>query len=415
MRLNKTLLSSLAVSVFLSACNKPSSEVNSILPSSEESSIQSAEAKDVVQISLKNKNDLITLSSKSFDLFGFEGKGKTVRARISKEQQEFLKANKFTFKNQIEANMTSRGLMPGYSTYAEVKAKLQELASKNPNIAKLSDIGDTWEKQSGKSPNNDIWCLTITSNKSKGAKPASLFIGGMHSRELAPPEIMLKLAQTLVNDYGKDPKVTQLVDTRDINIVPMVNVDGRIQVENGNNWQRKNTHGKGIDLNRNFDSHWNYQGLNVPSNWIGGDASPSSETYSGPSAASEPEVQAIQNYYNVKKLSMVLDMHAYGEMFFWPVGYSEKDIPEANFFRTIYNDTFKKIGYDGGTSMSLLYPTTGTTDDYAYVKHKIMGLGMEVGQSFRPSYPEVETMWTKLKPNLLYLIDKSGSSMTAKK
>lgn len=309
--------------------------------------------------------------------------------------------------------MSAKGVLPGYMTYAEMTAKLKALAEANPKIATLSDIGDSWEKTQGKSPNNDIWCMTITNkDKNKSAKPASLFIGGMHSRELAPPEIMFKLAETLITNYGKDASITELVDTRDINIVPMVNVDGRIQVEKGNNWQRKNTHGSGVDLNRNFDSHWNYQGLNVPSSWLGQSTSPSSETYSGTGPASEPEVQAIQNYYKVKKLNMVLDMHSYGEMFFWPVGYAEKPIPEVNIFKDIYDNSFKKIGYSGGTSLSLLYATTGTTDDYAYVKHKALGLGMEIGESFRPTYQEVETMWSKLKPNLLYLVKKSNTVLT---
>jgi carboxypeptidase T len=180
-------------------------------------------------------------------------------------------------------------------SYAQMKTKLQALVAQNPEIATLNDIGDSWEKTQGKAPNNDIWSINITSKKNPGAKPASLFIGGMHARELAPPEIMVKLAETLVSQYGKDPAITELVDTRDINIVPIVNVDGRIQVEKGNNWQRKNTHGQGVDLNRNFDSHWNYQGLDVPSSWVGDSSNPGSETYSGSSAASEPETQAVQN------------------------------------------------------------------------------------------------------------------------
>lgn len=91
---------------------------------------------------------------------------------------------------------------------------------------------------------------------------------------------------------------------------------------------------------------------------------------------------------------------------------AEKPIPEVNIFKDIYDNSFKKIGYSGGTSLSLLYATTGTTDDYAYVKHKALGLGMEIGESFRPTYQEVETMWSKLKPNLLYLVKKSNTVLT---
>lgn len=406
----KKVISSILGLLVLSACNTQLEE-NLVSGNVDEFTAQSSSFK-VVQIKLKNNKDLIDLSVKGLDLFGFDSKTKTVKAKISSKEEEELKTSKYNFSPVIEVNMASRGLLPGYMTYSEMKNKLKQLADSNPDIATLNDIGDSWEKTQGKSPNNDIWCLTITNKKVKNQKPASLFIGGMHSRELAPPEIMYKLAEHLVKNYGKDPQVTELVDTRDINIVPMVNVDGRIKVEQGNNWQRKNTNGPGVDLNRNFDSYWNYQGLNVPSSWIGSSTNPNSETYSGKAPASEPEVQAIQNYYKVKKLNMVLDMHSYGEMFFWPVGYSDKPIPEVNIFKNIYDNSFKKIGYQGGTSMSLLYPTTGTTDDYAYVKHKALGLGMEVGTSFRPSYQEVESMWNELRPNLLYLIKASNTTLS---
>lgn len=405
----RKLLSSILGILLLSSCNNQLNE--DILSNQENLSLQSKNNFKVVQIKIKNNKDLINLASKGFDLFGFDSKSKTIKARVSAEEEQILKNSRYNYSPVAEVNMSSRGLLPGYMTYSEMKAKLKALADSNPDIATLNDIGDTWEKTQGKSPNNDIWCLTITNKKSKSQKAASLFIGGMHARELAPPEIMYKLAEYLVKNYGKDSQVTELVDTRDINIIPMVNVDGRIKVEQGNNWQRKNTHGTGVDLNRNFDSHWNYQGLDVPSSWIGSSTDPNSETYSGTAPASEPEVQAIQNYYKVKKLNMVLDMHSYGEMFFWPVGYSEKPIPEVNIFKNIYENSFKKIGYQGGTSMSLLYPTTGTTDDYAYVKHKALGLGMEIGQSFRPSYQEVEQMWNELKPNLLYLIKVSNTTL----
>ncbi|GIW22643.1 MAG: hypothetical protein KatS3mg068_1650 [Candidatus Sericytochromatia bacterium] len=408
----KKIISSILGFLVLSACNTQINENLSL--DNEDLSIQSNNSFKVVQIKLKNSKDLVNLATKGLDLFGFDSKSKTIKAKISTKEEQDLKASKYDFSPVAEVNMSSRGLLPGYMTYNEMKNKLKQLADFNPDIATLNDIGDTWEKTQGKSPNNDIWCLTITNKKVKNQKPASLFIGGMHARELAPPEIMYKLAEYLVKNYGKDSQVTELVDTRDINIVPMVNVDGRIKVEQGNNWQRKNTHGTGVDLNRNFDSYWNYQGLDVPSSWIGSSTNPNSETYSGTAPASEPEVQAIQNYYKVKKLNLVLDMHSYGEMFFWPVGYSDKPIPEVNIFKNIYENSFKKIGYQGGTSMTLLYPTTGTTDDYAYVKHKALGLGMEIGQSFRPSYQEVESMWNELRPNLLYLIKVSNTTLTRK-
>ena len=413
--MKKHILIALSTLITVSACADNLSVNNTFLENPDNQvNVSSIEKAQVLEIKLKNQNDLVNLSVKGLDLFGYNAKQNTVRARVTKTDEEFITGNKLSFKRIMEVNMISKGLLPGYLTYNTMKAKLNELAGKYPEIASLNDVGDTWEKTTGKSPDNDIWNFNITAKKNKDTKTAVLFIGGMHARELAPVEIMVKLIEHLLSQYGKDPVITNLIDTRDINIIPMVNVDGRKAVENGNNWQRKNTHGTGVDLNRNFDSYWNYEGLNVPSSWLNDLKNPNGEAYSGTSAASEPETQALQNFMKTKKFNMVLDMHAYGEMFMWPVGYTKQPVAQDALFKNMYNNTFKKIGYQGGSPAVLLYPTTGTTIDYSYVKHKALGLGMEVGTSFRPSYAEVEDMWSKFKPNLLYLLNASNTPLNGR-
>lgn len=411
--MKKQVLVALAGILSLTACNNEISNAPNVQENAQTFASSKVKAQ-VVEVKLKNQNDLITLNTKALDLFGYDAKKKIVKARVTSSQEAFLNENKFSFQKIMEKNMVTNGLLPGYLTYDSMKQKLQTLAKQYPDIASLDDVGDTWEKSTGKSPNNDIWNFNISGKKTKNAKTAVLFLGGMHARELAPVEIMVKLIDHLLLQYGKDPAITNLVDTTDINIIPMVNVDGRKVVENGDNWHRKNTHGPGVDLNRNFDSYWNYEGLNVPSSWVNDLKDPNGQSYSGTSAASEPETQAIQNFLKTKKFNMVLDMHAYGEMFMWPVGYTKDPVPQNDLFKNMYNNSFKKIGYQGGSPATLLYPTTGTTIDYPYVKHKIIGLGMEVGTSFRPSFNELEQMWTELKPNLVYLLTQSHTSLNRK-
>ena len=147
----------------------------------------------------------------------------------------------------------------------------------------------------------------------------------------------------------------------------------------------------------------------MPASWKSGLTNPNTETYGGSRAASEPETQAVQSMYTRKKITASVDIHAYGDMFFWPLGYSEKPIPEVNLYKNMYNATFAKIGYSGGTSLSLLYPTTGTTDDYGYVKHRTFSMGMEIGSSFRPSYSETEQIWSQHRPLWLTVLDSIGS------
>lgn len=362
--------------------------------------------KQVVEVRWQNRNQIVNLATSGIDVFGFKAGQRTAKARVTPQEIETMRSQGLQVLQSREPGMDVRGGLPGgYMTYAQMSQKLKAYAAQYPQLTTLEDVGDSWLKTQGKAPQNDIWAISITNKQAPGPKPTLMLTAGVHARELAPVEIVMKLVDELLSKYGKDPQITKLVDTRELVVLPMVNVDGRIMVEEGNSWQRKNANGRGVDINRNFDAYWNYEGLNVPASWKNGLLSPSSETYSGPRAASEPETQAVQNMYTRKKITASVDIHAYGDMFFWPIGSSEKPIPEVNLYKNLYNATFSKIGYAGGTSLSLLYPTTGTTDDYGYVKHRAFSMGMEVGSSFRPSYSEVEQMWVQHRPLWLTMLD----------
>nr|MCU0401472.1 peptidase [Algoriphagus sp.] len=61
-----------------------------------------------------------------------------------------------------------------------------------------------------------IYQLTIT-NKKTGKdtdKPAAYFEGGRHSGEITSSESILWLTQHLLENYGKDPEITALIDSK---------------------------------------------------------------------------------------------------------------------------------------------------------------------------------------------------------
>lgn len=363
----------------------------------------------VVRIFWRNSTELADLAGSGLDLFGFDHHQQTIQARVTPAQMASLRQRGIRYEASIERSMseTRQPLPAGYRTYAQLRQQLQELARQYPKLVKLEDAGDTWEKTQGKA-DHDIWMVTLTQRQNRAPKPVTLFTGGIHARELAPVELLMKLMQLLTSEYGKDARITELLNTHEVVIVPMVNVDGRVQVELGDSWQRKNTHGTGVDLNRNFDNHWNYQGLNVPDSWKRGLSDPQGEIYSGTGPASEPETQVVQQIMTLKKPAIFADIHAYGELMLWPFGYSEQDVPHTPVFRKLYNETVKPLGFKGGTSTQILYPTTATSRDYAYGKHGALSVTLEVGQSFRPSYAEVESMWARLRPTFLRLIEAAG-------
>lgn len=94
-------------------------------------------------------------------------------------------------------------------------------AEKYPDITELYEVARSFEGR-------PILQMTIT-NKKTGKhtnKPAAFFEGGRHGGEVTASEAVLWLTQYLLENYGKDPAITHLIDTKTIYVRPQNNPDG---------------------------------------------------------------------------------------------------------------------------------------------------------------------------------------------
>jgi hypothetical protein len=94
-------------------------------------------------------------------------------------------------------------------------------AEKYPNLVDLYEVGTSFEGR-------PILQMTLT-NKETGKdtdKPAAFFEGGRHSGEITGSESVLWLTQHLLENYGSDPAITKLIDTKAIYLRPQNNPDG---------------------------------------------------------------------------------------------------------------------------------------------------------------------------------------------
>lgn len=94
-------------------------------------------------------------------------------------------------------------------------------AEQYPDIVDLYEVGQSFEGR-------PVLQMTLT-NKKTGKdtdKPAAFFEGGRHSGEITSSESILWLTKHLLENYGKDPKITQLIDTKAIYLRPQNNPDG---------------------------------------------------------------------------------------------------------------------------------------------------------------------------------------------
>ena len=128
----------------------------------------------------------------------------------------------------------------GYKTVEEIYAFLDQKVAQFPNLVEKIDIGDSWCKAHPgacllPSPWNgyDLFVLHITNRNIPGPKPVFWADGDIHAREIATPEVVMRMIDYLLNNYDTNADVRWLVDYHDIWLMPEVNPDGHHIVEAG--------------------------------------------------------------------------------------------------------------------------------------------------------------------------------------
>ncbi len=373
-----------------------------------------AERKMLVKIEIKTAADIIKLKQMGIDIVT-EGANPPIHAIVTDKQREEIKEYGWTlhiviedldwyFKEKIDVD----GDLGNYHTYAEMVDEMQRVAATYPDITRLVDIGDSWEKTQGIA-NRDIWAIKISDNpdSEEDTEPEVLIVGCHHARELITVEIPLAIIKTLTERYATDLRIKYLVDNREIWVVPMLNPDGHVYVEDVNSWWRKNRNTndysdpyyQGVDLNRNYSFQWGYDNIgSSPQVW--------SETYRGETPFSEPETQAIRDLMVSHNFVIGLSYHSYGNLFLFPWGYINEDTEDHEIFEKLGQVYCKQNGYVYGNAKDgIIYNTNGDMDDWMYgeqlTKNSIFGSTVEVGREFQPPSSEVpQLVEENLKPAL---------------
>jgi hypothetical protein len=288
-----------------------------------------------------------------------------------------------------------------YHTYDEVMAELLQTEADHTDIAKLYDIGDSIEGR-------EIWALKISDNPAiLEDEPKVLYTGAHHAREWISVEIPMYLANYLTDNYDIDPNITNIIDEREIWIVPMLNPDGVTYSQTVYTMWRKNKRDNndngvfeqsfdGVDLNRNYGYKWGYDD-------IGSRPDPRYETYRGTSAFSEPETQAIRDLAQQQDFVFAISFHSYGELILFPWGYVLEDTPDHKIYEDIAANMAQFNGYTyGNPKDGVIYRTNGDFDDSFYGYKGTLAYTFELGTMFIPPENQIEDVWLQNKKAALY-------------
>ncbi len=262
-----------------------------------------------------------------------------------------------------------------YHSYNETVDELLQISNDHPGITKLISIGKSLEER-------DIWAMKVSDNPDmEEDEPEILFDGNHHAREWMTIEVCLYIINYLTDNYLTNTTIANIVNERQIWVIPCVNPDGRVfdsmeddptnhHPNDFNRGWRKNRRVNGdgsfgVDLNRNYGYMWGGAGAS---------SDPSGETYRGASPFSENETRVIRDFSREHNFVFAISYHSYGQLILYPWGYTYNKSSDDDIFSALANDmadlitnraNSSKTGYTPAQG-SDLYMTSGTIDDWLY-------------------------------------------------
>lgn len=273
--------------------------------------------------------------------------------------------------------------------------EMMSQAAAHADIAQFRVIGQTTTGQ-------DIGAVRVTGDVAKqkkdGKRPTTVYVGAQHAREWITPEMVRRLLDLYLTSYGSDERITDIVDSTELWFVPVANPAGYdFTFEPGQRLWRKNlrdnngdgviTTGDGVDLNRNSATRWGYDNE-------GSSPNPASETYRGPSPASEPETQAIDALFGAITPEFMINYHSAAELLLHGIGWQvSTPSPDDVIYEAMVGDDANPAvpGYDPDTSAEL-YTTNGDLDSHMQEAYGTLGFTPEMTtcESASDSIPDDE-------------------------
>jgi len=224
--------------------------------------------------------------------------------------------------------------------------------------------------------------------------PRLVLTFNLHGREWITGMAGIYAVEKMVEKLKEDP--SYLAGT-EVVMMPMANPDGYLFSTTTNRMHRKNmanvscSRNPGVDLNRNFDSHWASGGSS---------SNTCSDVYHGPSAMSEVESQVIAGVMKEAPMTVYIDTHSYTQLVISSPGWSKTRDNRHAEFRNIGRSIQQAIKsshgltFTEGPTAATLYVAAGITIDYA-TDRGALGICLELrpprygGGGFAPSNREI--------------------------
>jgi hypothetical protein len=153
------------------------------------------------------------------------------------------------------------------------------------------------------------------------------------------------------------------------------------------------TDGVGVDQNRNYSQGWGTS--------CAGSTSTSSETYKGPSAASEAETQTMMVWSQRERFAKVIDYHSYGREVLY--AYRCLSHPFRSWMQQEAAAISQASGYGGHTRLP---SAEGEHPQWQFARMGALAFLIETHTEFQPSYDSAVSEAVLVWPGILAVLER---------
>jgi len=255
---------------------------------------------------------------------------------------------------------------PEFLTYPQT---VEQLKKWQIETKELTSVGIYGKSKKGA----DLYYIRVNSDEKK-TKPVVLMTSCIHGNEPWAAGITMAYIGNLLDQYGKNKEVTDLVDSRDLYFIPVVSPDSYPFSRNVD----------GIDPNRDFPSK------------------------KFPDHKSSPSVAALTDFYWKIRPSAVISGHTFGKLLLIPYGENNEKSPHEKDYTRIVGRMAEMTGYKKIHCAELYNkPINGTEVDWFY-KNGSMTVVIEFGtHQHKPSFDEIISEYKKTKDAISLFIKEA--------
>ncbi|XP_044139719.1 carboxypeptidase D [Bufo gargarizans] len=294
-----------------------------------------------------------------------------------------------------------------YYDHTELSERLHSLAQAYPELCRLSSLGMSVEGR-------ELWVMRVTADPDTvpPERPQFKYVGNMHGDETVSRQVLVYLLQYLLENYGREPRVTALLNATDIYIVPSLNPDGFQRAQEGDcqgaEGGRENA--RQLDLNRNFPDQFTNQ--------------------QPPDPQQVPEVVAMMKWIRENRFVLSGNLHGGSVVASYPYDDSSSHMETGFYSKSSDDKVFQylakayasnhpimKTGHpsckgeeeeffpDGITNGAHWYDVQGGMQDYNYVWGNCLEVTFELSCCKYPPASELAQEWDNNRESLLKFME----------